>query len=319
MPTTTFNRLALAAAAAAFTLAALPAQATPYSKFYSFGDSLSDNGNVFALTGQPPVPYFNGRWSNGLVAVEYIANSFGLALDNYAYGGATTGLLNVSAGINGIKNTGVLAQVTEFATKYGGVADSNGLYWVAAGGNDFLSAPPGADLNAVAATAVGNLTNSVMALYAMGARNFVLPTMANLGATVQALKINQIQPGFAAGSTALSLGFNAALLGAYAQVATALPSEKLFLIDTILWQTSAMSQVVLNGGTATQSCVDNAAFPACTGYFYFDDIHPTTATHRSYANFVSVQVPEPASWGLAAVALLGVGLAGRRRKAAAQG
>lgn len=37
-----------------------------------FGDSLSDNGNLFAQTGQPPAPYFQGRFSNGPVWVEQL-------------------------------------------------------------------------------------------------------------------------------------------------------------------------------------------------------------------------------------------------------
>ena len=40
-----------------------------------FGDSLSDNGNFFALTGQPAKPYFKGRVSNGIVWVEHLAKA----------------------------------------------------------------------------------------------------------------------------------------------------------------------------------------------------------------------------------------------------
>ena len=44
------------------------AQAATYPVIYSFGDSLSDVGNVFAGTADTlPLPgfYFNGRFSNG--------------------------------------------------------------------------------------------------------------------------------------------------------------------------------------------------------------------------------------------------------------
>ena len=44
-----------------------------YSSVVVYGDSLSDNGNLFAATGSPGSPYYNGRASNGLVAVGYLA------------------------------------------------------------------------------------------------------------------------------------------------------------------------------------------------------------------------------------------------------
>jgi phospholipase/lecithinase/hemolysin len=58
-----------------------PSQAATFSQLYVFGDSLSDPGNVFNLSGstQPPAPYFNGRLSNGLVWSEYLAQSLNLA------------------------------------------------------------------------------------------------------------------------------------------------------------------------------------------------------------------------------------------------
>ena len=48
-------------------LACGEARASGYTAIYSFGDSLSDVGNVYNLTGQtiPIPPYSNGRFSNG--------------------------------------------------------------------------------------------------------------------------------------------------------------------------------------------------------------------------------------------------------------
>lgn len=67
------------------------APASPFSRLIVFGDSMSDNGNVAAATGfYPPAPYAN-RFSNGPVAVEYMASALGLPLIDFAYGGATTG------------------------------------------------------------------------------------------------------------------------------------------------------------------------------------------------------------------------------------
>jgi|SRR5215469_9709362 len=78
-----------------------------------FGDSLSDNGNSFALAGFPGFPYFEGRYSNGPNWVDYfpgIAQQFGVHIspvtayqqnpDNdsatdFAVGGSTSADLNV--------------------------------------------------------------------------------------------------------------------------------------------------------------------------------------------------------------------------------
>ena len=50
--------------------------AAPITDLYVFGDSLSDTGNLFALTfgiEPPSPPYFDGRFSDGPVWVETLA------------------------------------------------------------------------------------------------------------------------------------------------------------------------------------------------------------------------------------------------------
>jgi phospholipase/lecithinase/hemolysin len=56
-------------------------QAGPIDAIYSFGDSLSDVGNIYATTGDtvPGAPYFNGQFSNGNVWVQDLASDLGLA------------------------------------------------------------------------------------------------------------------------------------------------------------------------------------------------------------------------------------------------
>ncbi|HEY9301471.1 MAG TPA: SGNH/GDSL hydrolase family protein, partial [Phormidium sp.] len=68
----------------------------PITELYVFGDSLSDAGTVFRATGgmyPPNPPYFQGRYSNGRVWVEYLALCLHLDFNqtkNFAYGGATS-------------------------------------------------------------------------------------------------------------------------------------------------------------------------------------------------------------------------------------
>src|SRR3954447_16812566 len=72
-----------------------PVLAAPFSSVVVYGDSLSDNGNLFAVAGQPGAPaYFPGRASNGMVAVELLAQQWGVPLYDFAWAGGTTGIGN---------------------------------------------------------------------------------------------------------------------------------------------------------------------------------------------------------------------------------
>jgi len=72
--------LSLVAFCAHTPLGMMPAKAgiSSLSQLFSFGDSLSDNGNSKSVSQNalgftfPPAPYYDGRYSNGPVAVEYL-------------------------------------------------------------------------------------------------------------------------------------------------------------------------------------------------------------------------------------------------------
>ena len=119
-----------------------------FTQLVVFGDSLSDNGNVFALSGSPPPPYFNGVFSNGPVWPDLAAAAWGIPQTNLAHGGALTGLTNSGNPLNPQGGTGsvydvaplpgMLAQVELYASQVAS-ADAGALYVVFAGGNDFLA------------------------------------------------------------------------------------------------------------------------------------------------------------------------------------
>ncbi len=85
------NLRPLLAGAVALTLLSNASAQHPRCEYiYVFGDSLSDNGNLFRLTG---ASYWMGRFSNGQVCVEQLARTFRATpnkLRDYALGGATT-------------------------------------------------------------------------------------------------------------------------------------------------------------------------------------------------------------------------------------
>src|SRR5262245_61575441 len=99
------------------------ANSAPFSRIVVFGDSLSDTGNFFHLTGGlvPPSPYANGRFSNGPLWVEYLADDLGMQLlpeDVYAVGGANTSHDNSNDGFLGLEYPGLQDQIADFVASH---------------------------------------------------------------------------------------------------------------------------------------------------------------------------------------------------------
>lgn len=86
----------------------------------------------------PQAPYdVDGRFSNGPVAVEHMAQALGVALDSRAWGGATTGQANILA-ISGLAaGTGLQWQVAQYLGQQPGArAEAGALHVLWAGAND---------------------------------------------------------------------------------------------------------------------------------------------------------------------------------------
>ena len=133
---------ALALAACAF---AGQASAQSYDRLVVFGDSLSDNGNLYLASGgtQPPSPpYYQGRFSSGPVFTELLgfdaANFNGSVTGsiNYAFGGART---DDSMG----PPPGMLTQLGAYLAR-GGTFGEGDLVTVLGGANVIFQALPGA-------------------------------------------------------------------------------------------------------------------------------------------------------------------------------
>lgn len=118
-----------------------------FTSFYAFGDSLSDDGKL----GQLAPPSVGGRFSNGPVWTEIIADMFraaGKEAQNYALGGATAGTVNVTDYSNGgtvpPAQAAALTALSTFenqAATFGatvGQAGDNPLVSVLFGANDFF-------------------------------------------------------------------------------------------------------------------------------------------------------------------------------------
>lgn len=155
------------------------------NQIYVFGDSLCDVGNSFDVTslalGQPipaTPPYFCGRFSNGRVWVEYLAELLGINHDrctNFAVGGANTGNTNTLVPDNSIGLLGLQQQIDKFkAENY--QLGSQALYIIWAGANDYLS---GSITDHTIPTK--NLSDAVKSLADFGAKNIMILNLPDLG------------------------------------------------------------------------------------------------------------------------------------------
>ncbi|MCX5953755.1 MAG: SGNH/GDSL hydrolase family protein [Cyanobacteria bacterium] len=330
-------------------LGTLPAKAriSNLSNLFSFGDSLSDSGNSKSISQSaigsiiPPPPYYDGRFSNGPVAIEYlwqIFNPGGTAFKNslspgnqgtnYAIGGSSSGLQNyleLLSSSSAYSQKGNSWQLTSFASQNQTFDPDTSLFSVWFFPNDLFwynnSSPnslpgtytgdpgaiaPPAGYSAVVGNAVYNIIGTITKLAnSHGARHFLVPNSPLIGDT----------PEFAGTSqqsilNQLSIGFNNLLQTNLDHLTSTRPE-----LDIIQFQTDDVQQEILNNPSlfgftdvktrciSNATCVTNAG-GAAEDWFYWDGTHPTTSGHEIFAQriYQAVYQPVPAPLPLVGVA-----------------
>ena len=307
------------------------ATAAPITSLYVAGDSLSDQGNGFLLTGGtfPPPPY-DQRASNGPVAVEYLAGALGVPLSpsgsggtNYAVLGAATGLVGITENVAAIlygqpalEGTSLLSQTGDLVAS-GPLSDPGALFFVWGGANDLFINPSLATVT----DALDNLADIINLLYGAGARQFLVPNLPDLSLTPSGLGLS---PAERAGLQALVLGFNAGLASGV-DALSLLPGIDIELFDTFgLFNTILANPGAYGFSNTTEACITGnlqtggsvCADPSL--YLFWDSVHPTTAAHEvlgnAFAEAVAEPIPEPGSMILLSLGL-GLAAAVRRRRA----
>jgi phospholipase/lecithinase/hemolysin len=294
MTTTNLTKTAGAAADLALVLlCTLPgiAQASAYSAVIVYGDSLSDNGNLFAATGQPGSPYYDGRRSNGPVAVEQLATLLNSPLLDFAWVGATTGIGNLGdggtpTGFGAFNLPGMQTEVAYSAASIGPYLNS-GLFVVWGGPDDFLSPSPlDTTVAQIVAWAVGDELRIVQNLQALGAKHILVPGMPDLGLT----PYFQSLPRGAVEGTEIAQAFNAALFASLPPGATYFNTAG--LLDSIVANPTAygftdVTDPCYNGTTVCSNA---------SQYLFYDSFHPTTAADTFAAEgFLQAVTPEPST------------------------
>lgn len=321
-------RTRLLVGAVALALAASAAHAQRFNGVVSFGDSLSDAGNI----GLAPAaagglggafgPSQSFTTNPDPVMVEILAAAFGQTQraslaggTNFAWGGAcslpATGPTTPPCSAPGVPRLG--AQIGQHLTPNGGRADPNALYTVWMGANDIFGALPiwgATPATAQGAAQAGGVAiatatvQEVARLQAAGARNIVVLNLPNLGATPQ-FSSGPLAAAGPLGSLAAS-AYNGTLSVGLSQLGTGIIPINVFgLVDEVRSNPGlfGFSNVTGTACTGPSSLVCNRANlvnPTAADTFLFaDGVHPTGAAHRLLANVTLATINAPTLVSLA--------------------
>jgi phospholipase/lecithinase/hemolysin len=304
-----------------------------FDSLYVFGDSLADNGNDFILSkilgANPAIPpsvsphraYFNGRFSNGPLEFEYLwqrlsgqapgtRNGLRPFLElpvlgptgavDFGFGGTGTPLLDQTPG--GFYAPGLKGQIELFRAALARRRPSRGaLYAVVTGANDYRDDETNVPMKPE--DVVKNISDSIVSLYQLGARNVIVLNLPDLGL----LPANRDNPGPA---TQLSQFHNGLLAFAMNDLSAQLPDLHLIQIDlnavfallpaSMDRQTPALDVLIQ---TPLQppfpplpmssclfvnpaSCQDVPTFDTGLQFLFWDVVHPTTAVHKILSDFI---------------------------------
>lgn len=212
------------------------ANAQKIDKIVVFGDSLSDNGNIFHLTNTaqkvisliPLIPksppYFNGRFSNGLVWVDHIAEILHLPMTNYAYGGSWAepfwdSFLIVPFGLSTQVDMYLFASLTDFHK-------SDHLYVIWSGSNDYIQGRQ--DIEYATTNTVNHIQKQIDKLISYGARHFLILTIPDLSFTPE---VTARGPYFASRASKMSVRHNEKLLASMQNIESKYPGVQFMTMD----------------------------------------------------------------------------------------
>ena len=256
------------ALAASLFVGPMAGTASGFEQIVVFGDSLSDSGNA-------------GRFSNGPVWVEYLAERLGLVLQpsraggsNYAVGGAR---LDPQSGSDSWR-----AQADAYFRR--GRAPSGTLYIVYGGANDVLAAVGNPRANLRIDAAVTSLRNILTELTAAQAADVLVPNLPDVSITpaIQSRGRASIEE-----ATELTTRFNRQL----EQILAQMQGIRLRRLDVAQLADRVREDPSALGFTNVTTPYNQLS--GCEGYLFWDNVHPTTRAHERLAGAAFRNIASP--------------------------
>lgn len=264
-----------------------------FNNVVTFGDSLSDNGNLHSIE-----PGSQQRFTTnpGEVAVELVAQHYGYTLTpsvnggtDYAWGGA-----RADTDLGPIIS--MQTQVSNYLTANGGHANANTLYTAWIGANDlFAAATDPANAQTIALSAANAEVATLKQLHNAGAKYIVVFNLPDVSKT----------PGIRGTSEAASAGllgtlYNGVLNAGLGQIGTGIiPVNAYALLNQVIADparygfSNVTDQACTTSSSINCSASTLAAPGAASSYLFADDVHPTTAAHAMLAQVVLSELAAP--------------------------
>lgn len=279
----------------------LTVSAASLDKMVVFGDSLSDNGNLYEyMKHQLPLspPYYEGRFTNGPVWVELLMQSYypddhKAHLLNYAFGGAGVASERDDADDDTLFTLG--HEIDSYLLSHDDKADANSMFVVWMGANNYLAIPD--DVDQAVDDVISGIRRGLERLIAKGAKHLMVINVPDLGKIPAAVDFDAVDI-----LSQCSLKHNAMLLEMVDQLKLQYPD-----IDLIAFDVSHMLQEFLDEpnkygfNNTTDTCYEeminepsaksvlnlastihprkSLGSDPCTGYLFFDPVHPSEPTH----------------------------------------
>ena len=219
-------------------------------------------------------PFFNGTLNKNSV--------------NFAFGGSQTG--TAGSGEFGDFIPGVLKQVNWFRRdliREGVRAEEEALYIMWAGPNDYQTVATPVPLSS-AQESVGNIERALSALYNLGARNFLVPNLPDLGKTARALSRGTEE---STRLTTLTILHNFLLEDPLGDLSRSLPDINIIPLDAYsLLQEAIANPEQFAFTNVTESCLDTENSIPCSNpdeYLFRDGLHITDIYNQILGEFAA--------------------------------
>lgn len=296
----------------------LRAQTSPYTGMVSFGDSLSDGGNLIPIvallgeqetqyrTGFDPNYYYDYRFSNGPVWVDQLYTSLGFgpigtqgANDgvnhmngtNFSWAGSRSG-----TGTYGFIFPNLQLQVGYYSTQLANhnpalPAPATTLFTIWSGANDVFAHVESSGTDPITPQNVAdNIATSITSLYADGGRYFLVPNLPQIGDTPSYIN----DPIKRASANAFVDSYNSLLDSSLDSLSSSLAGITIIKLDINQLFINIMANPGLYGftnvtdtayirfGTEPYQPTDppyGEVVANPSGYLYWDPVHGTTAAN----------------------------------------